>query len=555
MIHEMKDRLTFSLGDYERKVEKRLREWERTSYARRLLAKDSRLWFTEIQPEIKDRLGWLDLPRAMSKQLEELERFAHRIREQGIIHVLLLGMGGSSLAPEVLQRTFGNAEGHPELAVLDSTHPGAIQAVERRLDLERTLFLVSSKSGTTLETLSLFRYFWSRVSEISAEPGRQFAAITDPETSLERLARERGFRAVFQAPQDVGGRYSAFSVFGMLPALLIGVDAGRLLERGRAAMETSVFPASETESAGLRVGAVIGELAKTRDKLTIHAAPSLSSFPDWLEQLIAESTGKDGKGLVPVVGEPRFKAAHYGRDRVFVGFFLAGEEDPALDRFLKSLEFQGHPVIRIMLKDKYDIGQEIFDWEVAVASAGSVLGIHPFNQPDVQLAKDLARRAMEEDASTDRLNRDEQILSIDTPKTLKADLEKWLAQAGEDDYLGIQAFLAPEPGTTSALQSLRRRLLERTGRATTMGYGPRFLHSTGQLHKGGPNTGLFLQIVDEPDRDLSVPEQDFTFGQLIRAQARGDYEALNKRDRRILRLSLGKTAGAGLTRLEELISA
>lgn len=553
MIHEIRDRQTFSLGPYKRQVEKRMREWEKSSFARRLMEKDPTLWFADIQPELEDRLGWLDLPKAMLRRLEELEKFAHRNRGEGIISVVLLGMGGSSLAPEVFQETFGNAEGYPELVVLDSTHPGVVQAVEKRLDLSSTLFLVSSKSGTTLETLSLFRYFWSKVGEASADPGRQFAAITDPDTPLERLARERGFKAVFQASPDVGGRYSAFSVFGMVPAVLIGVDASLLLKRGKEAAESCVSPASETESLGLGLGAVIGELAKTRDKLTIHATQSLRSFPDWLEQLIAESTGKDGKGIVPVVDEPRIAAEHYGRDRAFVGFFLAGADDSELENFLNSLEFQGHPVIRIVLRDKYDLGQEIFHWEVAVASAGSLLGIHPFNQPDVQLAKDLAHMAMQADASKVGSNRDEKTLSSDNPQTLKDGLEQWLAQVREADYIGIQAYLAPEPETTSALQSVRRRLLERTRQATTMGYGPRFLHSTGQLHKGGPSNGLFLQIVDEPDKDVSVPEQDFTFGQLLRAQAWGDYEALKQRNRQILRLSLGKAVAAGLARLEDMI--
>lgn len=543
----------FKLGEYEARVEKRISTWRKHGFIRRLWDKDPSLWFPKAEPEIIDRLGWLSLPETTPEMLDEYVSFADDVKKEGISRVVLLGMGGSSLAPEVFQKTFGNEEGFPELTVLDSTHPEAVLELDKALDPNQTLFVVSSKSGTTLETLSLFRYFWNRMSNVTQNPGCRFVAITDPGSPLDRLGNERNFRAIFQAPSEVGGRYSALSVFGIVPAALIGMDIHKLLDRAWIASENSAFSVSEENAAGLILGAALGELAAERDKLTIFSTNSLNSFPDWLEQLIAESTGKMGKGIVPIVSEPLLSVDSYRKDRFFIGFALEEESRQDLDKRFEELEYAGHPTILFNLSDKFDLGQEIFLWEIAIASAGSVLGIHPFNQPDVHLAKDLAREAMQKQEKKDQSQ--VEIVSVKKPEILAELIEMWIQQAKEGDYLAIQAYLAPHPDISAALQRIRFELLSRTGKATTLGYGPRFLHSTGQLHKGGPNRGLFLQIVDESGVDLAVPETDFTFGELIRAQALGDYHALKQRGRRIIRVNLGDDVVAGIKQLEAIIRA
>ena len=548
---------SFSLGKLQPAVEATGQRWQKEKFASRLWKKDYTLWSSKPLPELADRLGWLTLPETMRGQLDDMAALAKSAKAEGISHVVLLGMGGSSLAPEVFQRTFGNAPGYPELRVLDSTHPVAVRAVEAAVDLPRTLFLVSSKSGTTTETLSFFHYFWQRLSqtgsgEKTGAPGSHFVAITDPGTPLEKLASERGFRRVFSAPEDIGGRYSALTVFGLVPAALIGVDVRRLLERaGQMASACSSTPPSSggLENPGLALGAALGESALAgRDKLTFVVSPALEAFPLWIEQLIAESTGKDGKGIIPVVGEPLGEPETYGTDRFFVRLCMRGEEDAALESRIAALEAAGHPVVRINLSEKEELGQEFFRWEVAVAAAGAVLGIHPFNQPDVQLAKELAREAMAAKSGRAKGMGDERVreLSVERGEELKAALGSWLQEAQAGDYLAIQAYLAPATGTAAALQNLRAKLRDRLHLATTVGFGPRFLHSTGQLHKGGPNTGLFLQLVDEPATDLPVPETAYSFGALIRAQALGDFQALRQRDRRMLQVSLGNDIPAGL---------
>jgi transaldolase/glucose-6-phosphate isomerase len=552
-MSSQKDYQTFELGEWKTQVDERLKLWKKQGFSRRMWAKDPTLWFSKPQPEITDRLGWLALPEMMHNNLGELSSFAEQIKDEGISLVVLLGMGGSSLAPEVFQKTFGNVPGYPELLVLDSTHPLAVRSVEDKLDLNRTLFIISSKSGTTLETLSLFRYFWGKVSLKTDSPGKHFVAVTDPGTPLMKLAQERGFRRVFEAKADVGGRYSALTYFGMVPAALIGMDIHKLLDKAWTASENCAFCVSEGKAAGFILGASLGEVSRDRDKLTFFSSDSIKSFPDWLEQLLAESTGKDGKGILPVAGEPITSVGEYGQDRFFVFLTLAGEGDSELEDWMKALKQTGHPFIRIELSDKYDFGREIFSWEVAVASAGSVLGIHPFNQPDVQLAKNFTKKAMEK-IGKGKEGDDEETWSIDEPQTLGQALNNWLGQARPGDYIALQVYLPPSGETTEALQDIRFELLRRTQLATTLGYGPRFLHSTGQLHKGGPNNGLFLQVVDEPNMDLSVPETDYSFANLIKAQAVGDYRALQQRGRRVLRVNLKSDVSRGLRELHELIA-
>ncbi len=536
--------------------DRRLRAWQEAGFSRRLWSKDSTLWSSIPVPEITDRLGWLSLPETMAGHLDDLTAFGGEVKAAGMRHVALLGMGGSSLAPEVFQRTFGNASGYPALIVLDSTHPAAVRAVESQIDLRRTLFLVSSKSGTTTETLSLFRHFWQRLGRVSAKPGDHFVAITDPETPLVRLARERAFRRVFLAPPDVGGRYSAVTVFGLVPAMLVGVDVRRLLDRARQMAAACGPGVPEPDNPGLILGAALGEQALGgRDKVTLIVSPSLDALPSWIEQLIAESTGKDGKGIVPVVDEPAAQPDQYGTDRLFVYLRLEGDDTRDLDAKVGALEASGHPVIRIHVAEKADLGQEYFRWEVAVAAAGAALGIHPFNQPDVQLAKELAQQAMAQGSgSGSGPGRGDAVeLSAARPEAMARALREWTAQVRPGDYIGLQAYLAPTGQTTAALQQIRSTLRDRLRVATTLGYGPRFLHSTGQLHKGGPNTGVFLQIVDEPLDDLAVPETNYTFGALIAAQALGDLRAMRQRGRRVLRVNLDRDVGAGLSRVAKAL--
>lgn len=538
--------VSLQLGEYQPRVERRLRAWETIGFVWRLWKKDPTLWSRDPHaPEVTDRLGWLDLPETARARVAEWQAFADEVRGEGFGYVVLLGMGGSSLAPEVFQRTFGSAAGSPELIVLDSTHPEAVRAVERRLDLRRTLFLVSSKSGTTVEPLALLRYFWSRTHG----EGRRFATITDPRTPLERLAAEWGFRRIFLAPSDVGGRYSALSDFGLLPAALIGVRIGEILESSRRMAAACAPDRPPQENPGLVLGAALSELALAgRDKLTLFTSPALESFPEWIEQLVAESSGKDGQGIVPVAAEPLGLPDTYGPDRVFVWLALQGDREPAV---LESLALAGHPVIGIRLGRLEDLGGEFFRWEFATASACAALGIHPFNQPDVQLAKDLARHAIEQGTVPDS----PQPLAAGDVERLGAALHELLATARPGRYLAFQAYLAPSQEITDALNGMRRVLRDRLRVATTSGYGPRFLHSTGQLHKGGPDTGLFLQFMDEPSQDLEVPDARYTFGQLLRAQADGDAAALWRRGRALVRVHLGRDAAAGLHCVEEAISA
>ncbi len=544
------DRQEMSLGQYQPVVDGRLNDWVRGAFLRRLWAKDYTLWSRQPVAELTDRMDWLTLPETMPEHVRELTAFAERARADGLRHVILLGMGGSSLAPEVFQRTFGNASGFPRLSVLDSTHPDAVRAVEKSIDPANTLFLVSSKSGGTTETLSFFYYFWDLVEKSGNPPGEQFVAITDPGTSLEKLAAERRFRRVFSAPPEVGGRYSALTVFGLVPAALIGVDIGRLLDEALTAAETCAFCVPERSSAPLALGAAMGELALAgRDKITFIASPTLEAFPIWVEQLIAESTGKHGKGIVPIAGEALGTPDVYGSDRFFA--YLSAENDNAgnVPSVMAALQKRGHPVAHIQLRERTDLGQEFFRWEIATAAAGAVLGINPFDQPDVQLAKELAKTAMSR-AGGGASQTPADMLAV-SGGGLRNAFEQFLAGVRPRDYLGLQAYIAPSSPVEQALQELRIALRDRLKVATTSGFGPRFLHSTGQLHKGGMNTGVFLQLVDEPSADLRVPETNYSFGQLIRAQAEGDYQALKQRGRRVLRVNLGADPATGLKTLLE----
>ncbi|MDO8700766.1 MAG: bifunctional transaldolase/phosoglucose isomerase, partial [Deltaproteobacteria bacterium] len=551
------NRQELHLGKYQRRVKRRLIDWETEQFSSRLWQKDHRLWSSEPVPELTDRLGWLELPETMEKQVADLRAFADKAKADGIKHVVLLGMGGSSLAPEVFQKTFGNAAGYPELLVLDSTHPAAVKSIEARIDPARTLFLISSKSGTTTETNSFFYYFWDKLKQLEAEPGQHFVAITDPGTALEKLAAERKFRATFNAPEEVGGRYSALTVFGLVPAALIGVDVGEVLARARAMSNACGASTPANGNPGLILGAALGELALAkRDKVTFLCSPSLAAFPSWVEQLIAESTGKDRRGIVPVANVGVGAPEKYSEDRFFVYLTLSADENHDLDRQVAALEANGHPLARIDLNDKYDLGQEFFRWEVAAAGAGAVLGINPFNQPDVQLAKDLAKKAMEKKSGSKKsvADRKDEVAVTDRPALQQA-LSAWLGSKKKRDYAVVQAYLDPSPENTAKLKTICAAIRDRLGVATTLGFGPRFLHSTGQLHKGGPNSVLVLQVVDQPVDNLSVPETNYTFDALIQAQAAGDFAALKQRRRRVLRVNLGSDPADGLNQLAEAARA
>jgi len=551
LLHDRKAPVTFHLNGFESDVVERLETWKTEDFACRLWRHDPTLWADEDTPEITNRLGWLDLPETMQEEAEALEAFAAEVADD-IDDVVVLGMGGSSLAPGVFGTVFEPKDGYPSVQILDSTHPAAVQALEDELDLTSTLFVVASKSGTTTETLSFFHYFWDRVSAETDAPGDHFVATTDPGSNLVDVAEDRGFREVFLAPPDVGGRYSALTPFGLVPAALMGLDLTTLLGRAWSASEASAFCVEAPNNAGLELGATLGELAKDgRDKVTFVTSPSLDAFPAWQEQLIAESTGKDDTGIVPVDGESVAAPEAYGDDRVFVYFEL--EKDDAADttEAVKALVEAGHPVIHIRLDDRYDLSREMYRWEMGVAAAGAILDIHPFNQPNVEAAKRLASKAMETDGEAgDGRTR---TISGDDTGALEEALADWLDEGDETSYVALQAYVPPTPETERVLRTLQNALRDETGWATTLGYGPRFLHSTGQLHKGGPSNGLFLQLVDTPADDLSVPETDYTFKELIAAQATGDYQALQEAGRTVLRVRVDDASLADLADMVERI--
>ena len=526
-------------------VEAALGELAERDAVGRLWARDPALWRPDPaeQRELVDRLGWLSLPRSMRAEVPALERFAEEARREGVRHVVLCGMGGSSLAPEVFRLTFGSAQGCPRLIVLDSTDPGAVRAVDAAIDPAATLFLVASKSGGTVEVAALLAHFW----EAAGRRGDRFCAITDPGTGLERLARERRFRRVFLNPPDIGGRYSALSLFGLVPAALIGLDLGRLLDRAGAEQALCGPDHPAARNPGAWLGAFMGGLARAgRDKLTLLTAPGIAGFGLWAEQLLAESTGKQGRGIIPVVGEPPGPAEAYGEDRCFVALRLDGAGADAPDRAVAALRGR-QPLVVARLADRYDLGAEMYRWEVATALAGALLGIHPFDQPNVQESKDNTSRVLREAQASGHLPPapPEVCLEIADAEAVAS----FLARATARAYVALQAYLTPGEEVERRLQTLRALLRDHFQVATTLGFGPRFLHSTGQLHKGGPASGVFLQLTYRPMDDLPVPGQPYSFGELIAAQALGDLQSLRARQLPVARVDLGADVLGGLDRL------
>ncbi|MEX2280827.1 MAG: glucose-6-phosphate isomerase [Acidimicrobiia bacterium] len=504
-------------------VASRISAWNEADAVRRLWAGDPTVWSDDpATPELADRLGWLSLHETMRPAIGEIVEAAAAVRADSD-HVVLCGMGGSSLAPEVFALSFGRTEGWPSLIVVDSTHPDAVRAVRERIDPGRTTFVISSKSGTTLETLSFFRYFYAE----AGSDGSRFVAITDPGSSLATLGKERGFRFVFETIADVGGRFSALTHFGLVPAAFIGVDISALLEAAGDLARQAAENVRDDPAVGL--GIALGELARQgRDKLTLLTSPSLASLPSWMEQLVAESLGKDGTGIVPIADEPPRGPSAYADDRVFLAFVLAGEEGPNLESLIRA----GQPVLGFELPELASLGYEMLRAEVVTATAGAVLGVHPFDQPNVEAAKRLATQAMDGE------------LDFGSVSTVPAgdaseELSLLLDVLVPGDYVGIHAYLAPGDERWGRLQELRKAIGARTGLATTLGWGPRFLHSTGQLHKGGPETGAFIQLVDRPSSPLVVPESGHEFGAIISAQAAGDHQALVDSAKRVIRIDLG----------------
>ena len=527
-------------------IETALADLQRRDIVGRIWTRDHTVWKPD-PTEIADRLGWLNVTDSMREQGPSLQAFAQEVRNDGIRHVLLLGMGGSSLGPEVVRQTFGSAPGFPALLVLDSTVPDAVQAVTVEIDPAATLFVVSSKSDTTTEPLAFYSHFRGLVEKAvgKEKAGRHFAAITDPGTPLEDLAHEQGFRRVFPNPPDIGGRYSVLSYFGLVPAALVGVDLQRLLDRADFMRDECAPFVPHHDNPGTRLGATLGTLAlQGRDKLTLVTSPSIASFGLWAEQLIAESTGKEARGIIPVADEPFVDPIFYDDDRQFVYLRLEGDDNDNTDAAIAAIESSGQTVFRLELRDLYDLGAEFFRWEFATAVAGAIMGIHPFDQPNVQQAKDETVDGLKEHRRSGRLPR------MDAPGSL-ADL---LANAKQGDYLAIMAYIRQTPETDEALTNLRRIVTERHHIATTLGYGPRFLHSTGQVHKGGPESGLFLQLTTDYTEDIPVPGESYTFGVLANAQAQGDLKALLDLGRRVARVRLTSGDESEIGRLADEVS-
>ena len=531
----------YSLGKLQPKVDARVAQLQKEDAPRRLWAKDSTLWTSDPakREEIRDRLGWLSVGEKMLEKVPEFQKLARDARTYS--DVVLLGMGGSSLCPDVLRNTFGSVKGHPKLHVLDTTDPATILAVRSKIRIQDTLFVVASKSGETTETLSHFAYFWGQVNAngSAGAAGRHFAAITDPGTSLEKLAKDHGFRWIFRNPPDIGGRYSALSYFGLVPGALIGVDVAEMLERAVEMAHSCADSVPVDKNPGVWLGAVMGELAVAgRNKVTLISSPKIATFGYWVEQLIAESTGKQGKGIVPVEGEPVGKPAAYGDDRLFVYIRMNG--DPP-HRAVQALEKAGQPVVTLTLRDKLDLGGEFLRWEIATAIAGSVLRIDAFDQPNVQESKDNTKKVLAKFRNSGKLPAAESVAASRSKSGIKALLER----AKPDAYFAIMAYTTRTAGAEAAIAAIRTTVRDRTHFATTAGYGPRFLHSTGQLHKGGPKTGLFLQVVQDDTRDVPIPGQPFSFSILKQAQSLGDLQSLSSRRLPVLRVTLGRDVAAG----------
>ncbi|HVP67071.1 MAG TPA: bifunctional transaldolase/phosoglucose isomerase [Anaeromyxobacteraceae bacterium] len=545
-------------------------EWAAGEKLSRLWKGDATLWTGRDE----DRwVGWLRVVDQQRARREEFGRVGADVRLAGFTHVAVLGMGGSTLCADVLARTFGRVPGYPQLLVLDSTVPAQVRAVEKQADLRQTLFVVASKSGTTIEPSAFLAYFLERLKSLMGSgAGGRFVAITDPGTELEKLALREGFRKVFHGLPSIGGRYSALSHFGMVPAAAMGIDVPRLLDRAAIMADACGADRPAVENPGLALGVTLAAAARSgRDKLTVVCSPGVASFGDWLEQLVAESLGKRGLGIVPVVGEVLGTPRSYGEDRLFAYLRLGPAPAPEQDRAVAALERAGFPVVRIELADPNDLGQEFFRWEVATAVAAAVLGVNPFDQPDVEAAKAAARKVAAAGEGTGALPPESPSLQTDglgffadppnaqalfaaaRDQTAAGWLRAHLARLTRGDYFALNAFLESSASVDAVLREIREAVRESARVATSLGYGPRYLHSTGQLHKGGPNTGVFLVLTADDAERVAIPGRRYDFGMLARSQARGDAEVLGERGRRVLRVHLGADVRAGLGALRRAV--
>ena len=537
--------------DLEKQVRRTLEEWTAGGKVRRLWARDATLW---TGADEANWLGWLGIVEDQPGRIDQLRRVAEDVKRERFTHALLLGMGGSSLCPELLKETFGRVDGFPELFVLDSTDPAQIRALERKVDLAKTLFIVASKSGSTLEPNIFKQYFFERVRQIvgAERAGSRFVAITDPGSRLQQVAEADRFRQVFFGVPSIGGRYSALSDFGMVPAAVMGLDVARLLGRAKEMADACGGNVPAEKNPGAVLGVVLGVLAtQGRDKVTLVVSPAIYDLGAWLEQLLAESTGKEGKGLIPVDREPLGPPEVYGADRLFVYLRLASAPDARQDLAVIALERAGQPLVRITVDGPNDLGAELFRWEFATAVAGSVLGVNAFDQPDVEASKVATRRLTEEYERTGTLPPESPTRVSEA--NLTATLRAHLRTLTPGDYFAILAYLEMNAAHEATLQGIRRAVRDRYRVATCLGFGPRFLHSTGQAYKGGPNTGVFLQITCEDAADLAVPGQAYTFGVVKAAQARGDLAVLAERGRRALRVHLDTDAPRGLQMLRAAV--
>lgn len=533
----------------------------------RLWAKDASLWTNDDEAKW---LGWLDIVERQQEDLAQFRALAEDIQKAGFEYAVLLGMGGSSLCPEVLAETFGKTDGFPKFSIVDSTDPAQVRAAEQSVDLKKTVFIVSSKSGSTLEPNILKQYFLGRMKEaVGAEAGKHFIAVTDPGSHMEHVAKGDGFRHIFYGDPQIGGRYSALSNFGMVPAAVMGLDVEMLLTKAKAAVD-ACHATDVKKNVGVQLGLILGTAANAgRDKITFFTSPAIYDMGAWFEQLIAESTGKLGKGITPVDLEEIATSDHYGDDRLFAYVRLEGADNAHIDAAVEKLEKAGQPVVRLAMRDVYDAAEQFFTWEIATAVAGSVMGINAFNQPDVEAAKIETRRLTTEYEKTGKLPEQTPIfddgkikLFADTQYAavlhgaqdvgqpdLAGYLRAHLAQLKPGDYFAALGFIQRDREHEKTMQELRHAVRDKKRVATCLGFGPRFLHSTGQDYKGGPNTGVFLQITADHANDLAIPDQKYTFGVVIDAQAAGDLSVLQQRGRRALRVHLGKEVEAGLQHL------
>lgn len=557
----------FYSGKFNIDVKRSFRKAGKRDIVKRIFDKDPTVWKKEKEyaEAILNRLGWLHLPLLFKDHCSEINSFADEIREEGFEYAVVLGMGGSSMCPEVCRETFGIKKNYLKLYVLDSTDPGTISDIEKSVTLGKTLFIVSSKSGSTIEVDSFFRYFFEKVKMLKGEDaGKQFIAITDPSTMLEQKALAYGFRKIFINPSDIGGRYSALSYFGLVPAALMGVDIQRLLSDA----EKMMYMCSESNAGknpGMMLGITAGEFAKSgKDKLTFILSPDISSFGYWAEQLIAESTGKEGRGIIPIEGENTDKAKDYGKDRLFINVFteVNKKKNKVITKRIKTL-----PLIKINIEDKYSIGGQFYLWEFATAVMGHILKINPFDEPNVKESKDNTSKVLEHFESSGMLPMQKVIAE---KKGLKMFFEKeilgkkysgkkknekygfdellrlFFKRKKSGDYIALMTYIQNNEANSSQLEKIRKILKLKLKASTTLGYGPRFLHSTGQLHKGGKDNGIFIQIVSDETNDVMIPGKPYSFGVLMQAQSIGDYESLVKHKRRVIKINIGKDTEKGL---------